>query len=360
MVPLGNNQDSESKYEKTEKTPRGPSVHYPSISVILATKGTKIEMLEKCIKSLLRQTFRDFEILLIYRTYPEPLSKLILDNNIVTLKENFPSLGAARNLGVRNSKGYLVSFIDDDAEAPDSWLHNIQATLERYPSLSCLGGPHLTPQDECRGNPQSFLEGTFLESHMQKAYVDKSAIGKIAGCNVTYRKSVFEELGYLNEKLKTCEDWEFHKRLVLYGYRLRFDPNITVLHHRQGLRHLFQNNSNVAPFYLSWRTLKLAKYESLFAAFYLSNLAVFILLGSLFLSLQIFGLLAVTLLIAYCTFTAIRTRTYSWRVIYFPLAAVLTLVRLAGFYYGIGKILAGKLKPKGKISKEPLGTKVLS
>ena len=78
-------------------------------------------------------------------------------------------------------------------------------------------------------------------------------------------------MGFLNEKVKTCEDWAFHLKIVENGYTLRFDPEVTVLHHRQGLKHLFQANSNASSFFLSWKTLKYAQYESLFASFYLTN-----------------------------------------------------------------------------------------
>jgi GT2 family glycosyltransferase len=69
--------------------------------------------------------------------------------------------------------------------------------------------------------------------------LDRYAVGKIAGCNVAYRKVVFDKIGYLNEKLKSGEDWEFHIRLAENGYSMRFDPDILVWHHRQGLKHGF-------------------------------------------------------------------------------------------------------------------------
>ena len=46
-----------------------PTVN-PAISVILATKGSKTDLLERCIRSLLKQNFKDFEIILVYGVYP--------------------------------------------------------------------------------------------------------------------------------------------------------------------------------------------------------------------------------------------------------------------------------------------------
>ncbi len=316
----------------------------PMISVILATKGNKTELLEQCIRSLLRQTFRDFEIILVYSVYPESIRNLIETNKILALKEPYPTLGAARNLGVKNARADLISFIDDDAEAPVDWLQKVYSIFQKYPSLCCLGGPHFTPQEESYKSPLRFVEGTFLEAHLQTAYLDRSAVGKIAGCNVTYRKIDFSKMGYLNEKVKTCEDWMFHLKLIENGYSLRFDPEVVVLHHRQGLRHLFTANSNAAPFFLSWKTLKYARHESLFASFYITNFVCLFLLATLFVSIEVFVLSFVFLLLSYILFTALRTHTYNWRIIYYPLAIILSLARLTGFYYGLLRSFGRKLK----------------
>jgi GT2 family glycosyltransferase len=255
-------------------------------------------------------------------------------------------LGAARNLGVKSARGDLVSFIDDDAEAPVDWLQKIHSIFQKHPSLCCLGGPHLTPQEESYKSPLRFVEGIFLEAYLQTTYLDSSAVGKIAGCNVTYRKIVFGKMGYLNEEVKTCEDWEFNLKLAENECALRFDPEVTVLHHRQGLKHLFQANSNAAPFFLSWKTLKYARHESLFASFYITNFICLFLLATLLVSLELFALSFVFLLLSYIFFTMVRTRSYNWQIIYYPIAIVISLARLTGFYYGLFRIVKRKLQKK--------------
>ncbi len=316
----------------------------PLLSIILATKGNKTMLLERCIKSLQRQTFQQFETILVYSIYPEGLSKLFEECKILTLKENGHSLGAARNLGVKNAKGDIVIFIDDDAEAPDDWLSKIFSTFQQYPSLICLGGSHLTPLDESKSNPLRFVEGSFAESQMGEVVIlGRSAVGKIAGCNVAYRKSIFDKIGPLNEKLRSAEDWDFHIRLCENGYDIRFDPRISVWHHRQGLKHAFWNSSNLVPFFLSWRTLKYSRYESFFASYYLSNFLFLVLLITIFLSPIIFALLLAFTLLGHFTFTAIRTRIHDRRILYYPLVVLFTLARITGFYFGIFKRVGSKL-----------------
>jgi len=322
----------------------------PLLSVILATKGSKTELLESCIKSLEHQTFRQFETILVYSIYPSSLSKLFDECHILALKENGCTLGAARNLGVMHAKGDIVVFIDDDAEATDDWLSRIYSEFEHDTSLICLGGAHLTPSDESKESVLRFVEGTFAESHMGEAVIrNRSAVGKIAGCNVAYRKMIFSKIGPLNETLRSGEDWEFHIRLAEKGYELRFDPRISVWHHRQGLKHAFWNSSNMVPFFLSWRTLKYSRYESFFASFYLSNFLFLVLAALIFFSPVAFGLLLAVTLLGHFSFTAMRTGVHDRRIAYYPLVVLFTLARITGFYYGIFKRVAYKI---GRIYKK--------
>jgi GT2 family glycosyltransferase len=311
------------------------AVPTPTISVVLATKGNKCDLLEKCLKSLQHQTFRDFEIILVYKFFPKPLEELFQTLNVVTMKENGSTLGAARNLGAKNARGQLVSFIDDDAEAPEDWLEKIASAFKQQSQLCCLGGPHFTPKEEQQANSLRFVEGALLEDQLQKTHLNESAIGKIAGCNVTYSKRVFEKVGFINETMRSGEDWEFHERLVEKGCEMKFDPAIFVYHHRQGLKHAFKNSSNMVPFFFSWRTLKFSRFEPSFFQFYFMNVFFVVLIVLLFISPYVFIFLVFLSLAGYFLFTAVRTRGTGWKITYYPMAVSLAIARVTGFYYGI-------------------------
>jgi GT2 family glycosyltransferase len=320
-------------------------VSKPLISIVLATKGNKETLLERCIESLRKQTFHEFEIILVYSIFPKGLSTLIENSNIYTLKENSTTLSAARNLGIKQAKAEIIVFIDDDAEAPENWLDKIYSTFQQYPSIVCLGGPNLTPSEECEKNPLISVQGTFVESRSgQSVCLDRSAVAKIAGCNVAYRAEIFEKIGYLTESLRSGEDWEYHIRLVENGYHIRFDPEIKVWHHRQGLKHAFWNMSRMVPFFLSWKTLKYSKNESFFASFYLTNSLFLLLLIAIFISPLAFVLILFLSLLGHFIFTAVRTKTCNWQLVYYPLQIIVTLAQIMGFYFGLIQRIASKFQ----------------
>ncbi len=93
----------------------------PKISVIIPIYKVE-KYIEKCISSILNQTYRDFEIILVDDHSPDSSSTLA--NNMLELQTEIPyriiykkknaGLSAARNTGIEISKGDFLLFIDSD------------------------------------------------------------------------------------------------------------------------------------------------------------------------------------------------------------------------------------------------------
>jgi len=89
------------------------------VSVIIPYYKKKFFFLNT-LKSALNQTYRNFEILIIYddpsRTDLNYIKKIIKFNKKITLLINKKKLGAgySRNLGIKYSKGNYIAFLDAD------------------------------------------------------------------------------------------------------------------------------------------------------------------------------------------------------------------------------------------------------
>ena len=102
----------------------------PKLSVIVPVYNA-VEYLEKCVDSILNQTFKDLELILVDDCSKDESQKLCLkiaksDRRVVAYKrEKNGGIFAARNTGIKLAKGKYITFVDND-----DWLD-----LEMYEKL---------------------------------------------------------------------------------------------------------------------------------------------------------------------------------------------------------------------------------
>lgn len=104
-------------------------INTPQVSVIIPTYN-RPELVRRAIHSVMEQTFKDYEIVVVDDGSLEPVC--VLENEFEHLRvvRHEKNLGeaSARNTGIRESRGEFIAFLDSD----DSWLPeklNIQVSL---------------------------------------------------------------------------------------------------------------------------------------------------------------------------------------------------------------------------------------
>jgi len=226
--------------------------YFLRVSVIISTyaKERSQEVLG-CIDSLKKQTLNPEEIILVLDPDKELKSfyDSIVPSDVVLLPSEERGLSKARNTGVRRSIGDVVAFIDDDAFADSDWLRNL---VENYEQEDVLGVGGVTQPIWESGRPRSFPEELdWVVGCSYKGLPESgSCIRNPIGCNMSFRRKVFETIGYfeshlgrLGRKMLGSEEAEFSMRL-LRGFpesRIIYDPSAVVYHkvpkNRQTLRY---------------------------------------------------------------------------------------------------------------------------
>ena len=117
----------------------------PLISVIVPTHNRKILLIERCLKSILAQTYKNFEVIVVahgctdgtvttVRTYlRDPRIRIIeipREQTYPPTLENhwFAGRVAAANVGLDNCRGAYIATLDDD----DEWLPDSLESLLRF------------------------------------------------------------------------------------------------------------------------------------------------------------------------------------------------------------------------------------
>lgn len=109
------------------------------ISIIVPVYNTDKALIKKCIYSLINQTYKDLEIILVDDGSTNDSGKYCdtfteIDKRIVVIHKNNGGLSSARNAGLERAKGDFISFVDSD---DCLHLESIQRMLECYRKCNC-------------------------------------------------------------------------------------------------------------------------------------------------------------------------------------------------------------------------------
>ena len=115
----------------------------PQFSLVLCTINRKSEV-DKFLASLARQTFKQFEVIIVDQnkdglldgTIEKWQNLLIIEH----IKVGFQGLSKARNFGIQYIKGNFIAFPDDDCEYQPSTLEKTEIFLRHNPKASIVIG----------------------------------------------------------------------------------------------------------------------------------------------------------------------------------------------------------------------------
>ena len=118
----------------------------PKLSVILTCYNSKKEYLDECILSLLNQTFKDFELLVIDDCSTVPIKDLIKDYLEKDARVKYfktPKNGGAansRNFGIKKATGEYLAIMDHDDVADLKKFEKQVSFLDKNLDIGVLGG----------------------------------------------------------------------------------------------------------------------------------------------------------------------------------------------------------------------------
>src|SRR3990167_382814 len=143
-----------------------------------------------------------------------------------------------RDIAIAQAKGEICAFIDDDAYPDPNWLKNAVVHF-RHPQIAAVVGPGVTPKEDCYWEQLtglvygSFFCGglaryRFVQGNMQ--FVDD-----YPAYNLVVRKDVLEKVGGYGSHFYGGEDTFLCLKIIKKGYKILYDPEAVVYHHRRAL-----------------------------------------------------------------------------------------------------------------------------
>jgi glycosyltransferase involved in cell wall biosynthesis len=145
----------------------------------------------------------------------------------------------ALNSGIREARGDVLAFVDDDVRVEPTWLHNLTSVLHNG-EWAGSGGRILpmrgfvSPRWLALDGPLGF--GAALCAQFDLGDVPAELKDAPFGTNMAFRREMFEKYGDFRGDLgphpseTRNEDTEFGRRLMARGERLRYVPSAVVYH----------------------------------------------------------------------------------------------------------------------------------
>ncbi len=181
----------------------------PILSIIVPVYNVE-KYLDRCVESILAQTFTDFELILVDDGSPDNCGKMCdeyakKDQRITVIHKRNGGLSDARNAGLDIAKGEFVGFVDSD-----DWIHPQMYELlykaiisDEFDFAQCVAiQPNLKEKD--KGICYSDID----YKHYEEPIVDARSVDEIlevydkyvvSGCSQAiklYKTSVFDSLRF--------------------------------------------------------------------------------------------------------------------------------------------------------------------
>jgi glycosyltransferase involved in cell wall biosynthesis len=232
----------------------------PRVSVIIPTHN-RAEFLATAIRSVLKQTFEDFELIVVDDASSDTTPQIVAsfrDPRVHYIRHDQNRGGAAaRNTGIVNSNAEYVAFLDDDDEwYPEKLTRQMQIMLASQPEVGAVYTGYRVV-DRATGKVCARMIPT-RRGDLYRELLKANPIGGTS--SVLLKKTCLEKVGLFDENLPSFQDrdlWirfsrEFHFNYVqqpLLDYFIHPKKIWTNLHAlTQGLEIMLDKYGSSAAF----------------------------------------------------------------------------------------------------------------
>ena len=198
---------------------RGRPASRPVFSIVLPTYN-RPELLRRAISSVCRQTFRDFELIVVDDGSTMSCCSVLPDPRDVRIEliRNPSNLGvaSARNVGMEAARGRYISFLDDDDEYRSSFLSSTYACLKNTRAgigLSWCSAEYIRYAQGAAGRQRTDVR-EFATNYKDRCALFRRFLSIGMGFGVTFKASCLKKVGRFNTELRVEEDTDFFFQFI--------------------------------------------------------------------------------------------------------------------------------------------------
>jgi len=211
-------------------------------SIIIPVRAIN-DYIREAIPHHLKQSYRNFEIIIYPNFFSKkeadlPENQILKDPRVRVIESGNVGPAEKRDLAIRDAKGDVLAFIDDDAYPKKDWLKNTFKHFQRH-EVGGVCGPAATPKSD--GMLQQ-VSGNIYESRIGNGpytfrYLPTREVHEVddyPSVNLFIRKDVFTKIGGFDSSFYPGEDTKLCMEVVhTESKKIIYDPKVFVWHHRR-------------------------------------------------------------------------------------------------------------------------------
>jgi GT2 family glycosyltransferase len=236
------------------ETRDAPGPAAPSITIAICSKD-RWDWVDRLLRSIEALPDReDLEILVVDNASADARMRTICEGRpgVRHVREDLVGLNFARNRAIREARGAIVAFLDDDVTVDRNWLRGMRRAWSENPDAGCVTGLVLPMALETEAQIRFELRGGFRRGFRpfrfgRERYRERHHPGGAgrfgAGANMSLRRDAVRALGGFDEALDTGRplpgggDLDIFYRVIRSGAVLVYEPQACVFHeHRREMR----------------------------------------------------------------------------------------------------------------------------
>lgn len=176
----------------------------PKISVIVPVYKVE-KYLERCVDSIINQTYKNLEIILIDDGSPD-LCPVICDkyaekdSRIIVIHKENGGLSDARNAGINVSCGEYIVFIDSDDFVKEKYIEKLYEAIQKDDSDLSMCGFTLVDEEgkiiSTNLNNSPLVDGTMTGREVLEKYYGFNGWQYVVSWNKLYKREIFNKIRF--------------------------------------------------------------------------------------------------------------------------------------------------------------------
>ena len=208
------------------------------VSSIICTRN-RPDLIGAALDSVLSNVYPSFDVVVVDQSDDDRTGEIVRSRtathpNLKYVYSRTPGLSRAYNTGIRESRGDVLAFTDDDCIAPVDWIASIVAAFQAEPDADMLYGQVLRPA-ELASCPDHIPT---LKIDRPRRFSRRDGFEVYGmGANFAARRRLFDRIGGFDEMmggggpLKSSQDFDLQYRAYIAGSVVLLRPEVTIDHY---------------------------------------------------------------------------------------------------------------------------------